>query len=284
MKPRNNKLKAGILLVAILMLSLGLYVYSRNSGLQNDVSTGNGQGLNLVRPAFAASVASATTFLEDQAGISIYMNAGMSLDLSQLPPFRTIESNTSDYVIGSISIPNSTGTLEPTEDAHCFVHKTGWIVVYYLKSEPVSKIIDWSWWNGIQFTSNKLQQGLKKIADAYSANTAGAQYYDFAYPSANKFMLIVKAQLGNVIRGFNVTLPATGFTFWEESWSCHASNSAESDFYIDQLHLYEIVHTQTIYGKLSTLMTVAPDVHNVWYRDYGAEADGVCLVLAYQEG
>lgn len=159
--------------------------------------TGNGHGLDLVHPAFAANVASATTFLDQQAGISIYINVGISLDLSKLPPFRTVESNnTSDYVIGSISIPNSTGTLDSTEDAHCFVHKSGWIVVYYLNSEPISKIIDWSWWNGIQFTSNKLQQGLKKIADAYGASTASAQYYDFAYPSANKFMLIVKAQLG----------------------------------------------------------------------------------------
>ena len=80
----------------------------------------------------------AKSFLEDEAGISAYMNAGQNIDLNLAKKaYRTIEEETEQYIIGSVKL---TGYSE-TEDVHAYVHKDGWIVTYYLKDEPSAKIL-----------------------------------------------------------------------------------------------------------------------------------------------
>ena len=74
MKLKNMKLKVSVLIIATLIVSLGLYTYSRNTGGQNNVAAEVNQRLSLVRPAFAQSMDPPTSFLDQEAGISIYLN------------------------------------------------------------------------------------------------------------------------------------------------------------------------------------------------------------------
>jgi len=287
-KVENIKMKAGMFLVAILACGLlGVYLY--NSGGGANIMNEDGHHFLLVNPVFAQSVSSETSFLEEEAGMSIYINIGRSIDLAVAKTvYRTIEKETSNYTVGSIALPG----LTESEDVHCFVHKDGWIVVYYLEAEPVGKIIDWSYWSGGKLTKNKLQVGLEQMANALGASVTGAKYYHYQYPYANKCMLIIETLVGPGEDSFNVTIPLE-FTVYERSWSHYAGStksywSYDSYFKIDGNTIDLISgydYSVTRYSTL-TVAQLSPDVvHTVSVSSTLSDSYlyAVCIALAYQE-
>jgi hypothetical protein len=301
MRSINNKMKGSILLVATLMLSLGLYAYSRNGSWQNNAPTGTGQTLLLVRPVFAASASAATTFLEGEAGIALYVNTGQQLNLAVAgTTLHTTEYTTSTYIIGSIAVPTSpSGTLPDTEDPHCFVQKDGWIVVYYRNTEPISKIVDWNWWNQatLQLTNNKLQAALSKMCTALGVTTTGEQYYDFKYPGATEFLLVIKTRTSGGTSNFTLQIP-NNFTYYEQSWShyIYESGDYDSSLMIDSNpidHNYARPPGGTLYAAFPILSPTStpplpltantPHAISVYsYYSYPT-LNGVCIVIAYSE-
>ena len=181
----------------------------------------------------AITTASATSFLEEEAGICAYTNAGRAIDLEKLKSaYRTIEHEMDDYVIGSVSIP---GYAE-TEDVHVYVHKDGWIAAYYFGNEPVSKIVDWESYQGGTITGTKLELALVQISNTANFPLVDVKYYDFSAPEANKLLIVAD---GEYTRGgtdsFNITIPLD-ITVYERTWSLFGSNSAPQ-LYIDDLSI-----------------------------------------------
>jgi len=215
MKIGNRKMKFGVSLFVVVTLSLlAIYLYAGGNRQELDVTSASRNTHLLAGPAFAQSVTTGTTFLEQEAGISTYMNIGTSMDLSKAKTvYKSIEKETSEYVVGSVSLPD----LPETDDVHCFAHKDGWIVIYYLKVEPVSKIIDWNYYSGGQLTKNKLQVGLEKMALALGASITNASYYNFQYPYADKWMIMIETQESVGTDSFNLKIPGP-FTVYERSW------------------------------------------------------------------
>jgi len=294
MKVGNRKMKVGALLVAIALCGfLGAYFYAGRGGGGSGVVAEAGQTYLFVKPAFAQSASSETTFLEEEAGMSIYVNIGKSIDLSVAKTvYRTIEKETSNYTVGSIALAG----LPESEDVHCFVHKNGWIVVYYLKAEPVGKIIGWNYWSGGKLTKNKLQAGLEQMGNALGVTMADAKYYHYQYPSANKFMIIIETLVGGGEDSFNITIPIE-FAVYERSWSHYAEgiytppygNPGPSYFKIDGNTINSITKGgQTEYGQLTVAQLIPGVFHTVsvssTYVDYsGGKLYGVCIALVYQE-
>jgi len=284
---KDKKMKLGVLLVTILVSSfLGVYFYVQSDGRSSIVAEG-GQPYPLVSPAFAQSVSTSTTFLEEEAGMSMYVNIGQSIDLSKAKPvYKTIEKETTDYIVGSLSLPN----LPETEDVHCFVHKDGWIVVYYLKAEPISKIIDWIHYSGGKLTKTKLQVGLEKMALALGVTVTGAKYYNFQYSYADKWMIIIESNETSGEDSFNIKIPSE-FTIYERSWS-HYGSGYYSDWYGARYALFIIDGTTidaidgtgvTKYGQLATTQ-LSPDIfHTVSTYSYLDAPHRVAIVLAYKE-
>ena len=288
MKVENRKMKMGILLFAILVCGfLGVYLYAGGGGRSN-MADDAGQTYLLVNPAFAQSTSSETTFLEEEAGMSTYVNVGRSLDLSVAKTvYRTIEKETANYTVGSIALPD----LPESEDVHCFVHKDGWIVVYYLKAEPIGKIVDWNYWSGSQLTMNKLQVGLEQMSNALGAAVTDAKYYHFQYPYANKCMIIIETLVGAGAVGednFNITIPGE-FTVYERSWSHYAQRASTgsliSFFKIDGNEINRITTSdQTKYGQLTAAQLSKVATHTVSVSGYySGYLYGVGIALAYQE-
>ena len=211
-----SKTKACVLLFALILLCgvVGAYFFAAN----DDESNIDAKNIHsLIRPVFAQDIGENATFLEEEAGISICVNIGQFIDISTVKTlFKIIEKETSDYIVGSISLPN----YPETEDAHCFVHKDGWIVVYYLRHEPLSKIIDLNYYNSTtgQLTTTKLQIGLEMVTHALGASITGARYYYFTYPEANKFTIIIDEKYGRNYDHFNLKLPSE-YAFYEFSWA-----------------------------------------------------------------
>ena len=287
MKVENIKMKAGMFLVAILACGLlGVYLYNNSDGGgDNNIVNEAGQHFLLVNPVFAQSVSSETSFLEEEAGMSIYVNIGRSIDLAVAKTvYRTIEKETSNYTVGSVPLPS----LPESEDVHCFVHKDGWIVAYYLRGEPIGKIVDWNLWSGGKLTKNKLQVGLEQMTNALGVSVTGAKYYHFQYSNANKCMLIVETLVVGGEDSFNVTIPST-FVVYERSWSHYAEytyyGNYPSYFKIDGNTINSIATDgQTKYGTLTVAQLIPDITHRVSVSgQYSARLYGVCIALAYQE-
>jgi hypothetical protein len=268
------------LLFAVLIVSVLLVYLYDNSGGRNGRVPDVGNAYALEHPAFAQAAGADTSFLDEEAGIALYLNVSGPIDLSKARSvFRTIEKETVNYTVGSIALPN----LSESEDVHCFVHREGWIVVYYLKAEPVAKIIDWNYWSGGQLTKNKLQVGLEQMCNALGVSVSGAKYYHFQYPYANKCMIIIET-VGSGEDSFTITIPIE-FTVYERSWSHYAYYST-SYFKIDGNTIDEISPSSplTEYGRL-TVAQLSPSVtHTVSVSGYySGYLYGVCIALIYQE-
>ncbi len=182
----------------------------------------NSQGsnmLSLVKPPFISAAENSTNFLEEEAGMSAYTNVGQGIDLDDAKTgFRTIEYQTSEYIIGSVALPGYT----ETEDVHCYVHKDGWVVAYYLEAEPAAKIVDWNSYQGAAITSTKLENGMAVVCDAANVPFIEAEYYDFRYPNADNLMIAADALFQDTEKDtFTLKIPSN-MTVYERSWLHYA--------------------------------------------------------------
>jgi len=298
MKFENSKMKIGVLAVFILIVSsLSLYYYA-NTG----TTTQSGETYLFIKPAFAQSMSTTPTFLDDEAGISAYVNINRSIDLAVAKTvYRTLEKETADYIVGSVNV-----SLSADEDVHCFVHKEGWIVTYYGKGEPLSKIVEWNLWSQStsKLTKNKLQVGLEKMTLVLiGVAVPSVSYYDFQYPNANKCMIIIKTLVGSGEDSFNVTIP-TDIAVYEQSWS-HYSQClwsygdgpayAHSYFKVDGNTINTISGTTGVIDPVTnrgtltdpleklkqgaaSMVSVSSDYYYYYHYLYG-----VCVALVYQE-
>jgi hypothetical protein len=157
-----------------------------------------GVDMFLAEPAFAQE--GEESFLDKEAGIAAYTNLGQGVNLAKAKTaFRIVEKETDTYVVGSVPVLGY--EEETTEDVHCFVHKDGWIVAYYLRDEPTSKIMYWKNWDGKRI-STKIEEGLASVSNIIMGTVVtDVKYYHFKYPSANRLMMIADRD------SFNITVP-----------------------------------------------------------------------------
>jgi hypothetical protein len=211
------------------------------------VDVANAQG---VGPQAVAS------FLDNEAGISAYFSTTAPIDLAMVQPaFRTIETQTPDYIIGSVAIADN----PQSEDVHVYVHKDGWLLAYYLKTEPVGKIFDWRHYAS-GTVATKLDKALATVAGLIGVTTFNPTYYDFLYPNANHLILI--AQDTNSGTQFQVNLPGS-FTYYERSWS-FANQDCGGSWNLDSVRIYRAnTANELVWGTLSVTQLTANTFHTV---------------------
>jgi hypothetical protein len=215
------------------------------------------------------------SFLEKEAGICAYVKANKTLDINRAKSyFRTIEKEGPDFVVGSVPIPG----YDTPEDAHMFIHKDGWIIAYYSKAEPVAKIIDWrSYQPGKVVT--KLYQALANVAGGLGVSLTNVKYYHYAYPEANKLMIIVDRD------SFKITIPGE-IPIYEVNASMGIGDGTYRivKIGVDKLTL-DVTHTIKLesgwvagygnYGKLS--------IDNVLISEDKRQYNFFALFIIYQE-
>jgi hypothetical protein len=293
---KNKNFKISILLIAILMATFGAYVIWTNIGPKNIGLSEAKQEFSLVHPEFAQSVAAATTFLDQEAGMSIYLNTGSAININALPSVViNIENKTSDWVIGSVNLGSG---FTSSDYPHCFLHVSGWIVVYYLKATSqntayVSKMIVWkSNTEGLTANSplddDKLKQGLDAICTPLGIPTANAKYYDFQYPTATTLLIAVKTTVSTTPATFNIEIPSTGVNVSEQSWS-HRNGYYTSDgsyFKIDGQQ-FDLGSPTTVtvasYGELPLIQNnpLATGSYHTIYVDGRLGWCGICLTILF---
>jgi hypothetical protein len=264
---KNRKLKISVLLIATLVATVGIYGIWANVGPKSTGLAGDNSRFSLVRPAFAQSMDPGTTFLDQEAGIAIWLNATadspLNLTTVQTKMAGNLEQNTSDYIIGSIAVPG----LDTDYYPHCFVHKSGWIVVYYPNTDPTSKAISlhtYDYYN-INWTTdagtletNFLMQALNYTCQNVTQKTSidNAEYYNFEYPNATAIMIAAKTAGNGGTGMFNFLIPSS-FTIDEASWSFYSPQGGS--WHMDgnaSIHNTGIAH-----GSISSITT--DQYHNV---------------------
>ena len=275
MRKKARLLRAGLGIAApFLACALtGLALLPRGTPLVDQT-----KGFPLAKPVFAQ--ASGMSFLEEEAGISAYVNVGHPINLNKAKTaYRTIERETSDYIIGSVALPD----YPASEDVHCYVNRDGWIVVYYTKDEPTSKIIDWVNYSPGKI-STKLDLALNVLGASLGIAITNVKYYHFNYPLANKLMLIAGKQ-------FKITIPNELVVY-------------ESSFSFGYYEYGEEIRSEEQYGKLTPSQLRRGITHTVqvkeeegfWesYRVFAIDGQGItstahsykygALSIVYSEG
>jgi len=208
-----------ILIVGIAVVALAVLSFADRPG----APSGADQVLNLKIPPFAnvarAETASAISVIAEEAGIAAWFQASGSINLDDArSAFRTIETETADYIIGSVPLTD----YPESQDIHVYVHIDGWILAYYLAADPVGKIFDWRAYHdgGRTNITTKLENAVAVVA--YTAGTpfSSATHYDFRYPNATHLMLIVEWVYYGT-DSCEVNLPGE-FDYYERSWSLGA--------------------------------------------------------------
>jgi hypothetical protein len=156
-----------------------------------------------------------TSFAAREAGIAAYIRANSNINLATVVSFyRTIETQTADYILGSVAV---TG-YNDSHDVKVYIHKDGWVMAYYPKGEPTSRIFDWVRYDGSGTLPTKLEEVLTRIGVQVGASAAVPTYYHFAQPNANRLLLVADRLDAGGTDNFDIELPNT-FTFHENSWS-----------------------------------------------------------------
>jgi hypothetical protein len=231
----NKKSKIGILLIVTLMVTSGIYVIWANVGTKNEGLAEANQEFSLVHPAFAQSIAAATTFLDQEAGMSIWLNATadspLDLQMAQNRMPGNLENVTSDYVIGSIPLAGFSSDDYP----HCFVHKSGWVIVCFLRMNrqnpsttgwlgKMMVLSDANYYEKGYLKSNILQKGLETMCASpllQRTPTTNAKYYNFQYQNAAKLMIAIKEAGDGQTVTFNIQVPSS-ITIDEYSWAFYS--------------------------------------------------------------
>lgn len=302
MKPTNSRLKLAIILTSILVMIVPLTFYLGNHGSGNTSSAEATQQLTLTPPGMLENNPSIAVVLDQEAGMSIWLNATqwapLSLEAAK-NAMVNIEINTSDYVIGSISL-QSLG-FASDDWPHCFVHKTGWIIVYYLKINSqnpgttgwVGKVfpmfkdshVDWYDKDSHALNDNLLHNALATISSQIPGipGITNAQYYHFQYPSATTLEIAVKTAPNGEVT-FNINVPST-LTIDERSWSYCSGYGGY--FKIDTTTIFSGTgnnyQNRAYGGPEITAPVLSPDVwHKVTIGDYSSNyPTTACIVILY---
>ena len=148
--------------------------------------------LSLTRPAFAQTTS--RSFLDDEAGISVYVRLDEAIDLTRARAlYRVLEDEVESYLIGSVELPGYEEEWWP----HVWIHHDGWIVVYYSKTEPASRLMHWSGYQYGQATigTTTLREMLLDVARQLGADVgateAELQYYHWQYPNASRMLTVI---------------------------------------------------------------------------------------------
>jgi hypothetical protein len=221
---------------------------------------------SLVEPVFAQSADA--SFLVQEAGISAYTNVGKA-DLTRVKSvFRTVEKETDDYIIGSVSIPG----LDIVYDVHVYVQKDGWIVAYYAKDDPASKILGKKYYADTG-NKNNLKDAIDTVSSILGTASGDIKYYDFRSPVANKIIKITG-------ENFRFNVPGD-FPIYEASFAtgCYAREKSWSPYYT--IYFNGKLYPPGEYQKIDVLAIASDEFNNV--SCYRGGKQKTSIILIYRE-
>lgn len=261
-------------LLAVLMFTLCL---------TGSVYAENGSSYEL--EPFATRYAAGQSYLETEAGISAYTQVQM-VDLAKAAgAMKTVEIQTSEYVIGTVGIEG----YDNSHDVHVYVDNSNWVIAYYLADEKAAKIIDWIAYAGAnnQITRNKLEVALDDVCNAMQTYVSGVSYYDFRFPEATNIIIITDEELSsNTTETFDIMIPSS-IVVYNRVWSYAKNDGGYCDIKIDETILNKVDPGNGWYswnGDIA-ISLLSPDVYHTISINNGSYSINsyVGIVLIYKQ-
>jgi hypothetical protein len=237
---------------------------------------------SLVAPAFAQGIPS-DQFPMNEAGISAYVNANQGIDLGKARIlFKGVEADTGSYIVGTVELPGHTEEMWP----HVYIDKNGWILVYYPKTEPMSRIMQWYGYQRDVITTTTLRDTVMQICQKLGINLptfdTDMHYYHFQYPEATKILIAVDTTSGSDT--FKFTIPY-GITLYDAAWSHYGAGIAwdgASDSLIDGARLHRGGKgTYMVYGTVEGQYLTPSTPHTVTFAGSKGWA-GIAIIFIYR--
>ncbi len=202
------------LAVAVALVSVGAFLGMHFGGSVGEQAGSTGDvsgGFALVAPAFAQTVG--RSFLENEAGISVYVKLEQAIDLSRARGlYSVLEDEADAYMIGTMKLLDYDETWWP----HVWIHEDGWIVVYFAKDEPTSRLMHWAGYRDDRITTTTLREAMLSVGRELGVSIAsleeGLRYYHWQHPDATRMLVVVGR------RDFKYTIPPD-ITVRDASWS-----------------------------------------------------------------
>lgn len=225
-------------IVAVLLVAVVAFTRGNPAGPEKTLALQVPAFLDSVSSTNTAAPPEVTAMLSSEAGISAYIQTADSITLSSVRgEFRTIETETADYIIGSVAVPDHPEQF----DVHVYVHTDGWILSYYINTDPTGKIADV---RASTVSGTKLDTILAIVAGAAGYPAINVKYYDFRYPNATHMLMVAEDQADG--REFNITMP-TEYGYFERSFGVYDSTTYSSDPW--NLYINGTAATRTWYGS-----------------------------------
>ena len=260
----------GLLLIVLLTVVAITALTTGSLGPPNQHFDSSNQKFTLTRPTFMQSARASmppdiATMLDQEAGISAWIDAGSAIDLTNAAnAFVIIENQTSEYIIGSVDLPN----YAEHYDAHVYVHSDGYILAYYLRQDPAAKIIQIK---ELNITSTHLASIVSIVASAGGVPASDIKHYDFRYPNASHILMVYENEQDG--DNFTINMP-TSFVYHERGYACYASNI---DFILNGVNLPFIYGDASHYGTITAAQLPPGVTHSISVDDYGV------LIITYTE-
>lgn len=222
------------------------------------------------------------SFPVDEAGIVAYVSVGSSADLNKTYAiYEDVLDTSATHIIGTVRIANIIGDSVPL----VYVGADGWVVAYYPKAEPASKIMQWNGYSKPYVNTTTLADAISKMATALGVSFEDIKedinYYDFRYPEANLMTMIVERGEGYSYNSYNLTIPET-MTLYNASYSHFGlSGSRFSVLAVDGTPISSVAYGLT-YGYYNITRDFKKDVpHKVEIDGNGLSGFGASTVLIY---
>ncbi len=272
-----------MIIVSFAFVAVALLLIAGKAMTDKSVTSNDSHKFSLKPPPFTQSAFAQETpedvqeigdRLDNEAGIAAYYQAPGTIDLSLVRgQFRTIETETSDYIIGSIAVPGHTEQF----DVHAYVHTSGWILAYYMNNEPTGKIINPT---GQTINTTNFTTVISILAGSAGQPFTGETYYDFRYPNATNLLFVAENEENG--RDFIITLPSA-YGYSERSWAAYDTQD-EVDFYLEDTNLWNSAtwtSDLTAYGYITAAQLLPDTPHTFLVEDNGDNVYAV-LVITYR--
>jgi hypothetical protein len=222
----------------------------------------------------AAPEAALASIFDNEAGIAAYFQSPDSINLATVAPlYRTIETQTAQYIIGSIHVPN----YPEWEDVHLYVHTSGWVMAYYLKGDPVGRIFDWRGYTGGTIIPTRLENVLGIVVSQIGIAQPTMTFYHFQYPNATHMLLVADQAPDATTDSFQVN-PTSAYGYFERSWSLGCFGS-QCNYQLDGTELDWNNSNETSQGFLTPSQLVLDAFHTIAITNVAYPADaGLALI------
>jgi len=288
--------------LTLVLSGVALYAHSAEKKSGVGESRGGSFALSLVPPPFVSVAGAAETtsgeaagrgaFPEDEAGLCAYINTHQTIDIEKVKTiFSEVEEVGDNYIIGVTNISDLGGDI----DVHVYADTDGWLVAYFTKDEPESKVMQWGTIDvnnpviGV-ISSTTLRDAIYKAGDAAGIGIieSDMKYYDFEYPDADGMMIFVRTRATDGTNIVQIEIP-TNYTLYTASYYHYAYSLDDSKLKVDGTTVSDLPSCRECwkraFGSYGGCITTGK-LHKIeiYYDEYWGGSAGVATVLIYKKG